>query len=354
MKRAGNLYTQIADMANLELAHRSAKRGKGHYVDVRMVDQDPQHCLSQIHATLMAKTYRTAPYSTKMIWEPKERVIYKLPYYPDRIVHHAIMRVLQPIWDPTFISDCYSAIPGKGLHSGMAKLRRSLRDREHTKYCLKFDIRQFYPSVNHDVLMQIIERKIKCRDTLWLLEDIVRSPGGETNIPIGNYLSQYFANLYLSGFDHWLKEQKQIKYYIRYNDDGTILHSDKVLLHELQDEIREYLRDNLKLTLHKKTQVFPVDVRGVDFLGYRTFRDYALLRKSSAKRLKRKMARITNGHYSAYHVICSVMSYLGWLKYCNAYHLRQKYICNPTVMSVMETAARDLNIRNPMARLEYA
>jgi retron-type reverse transcriptase len=239
-----------------------------------MVDSDPDHFLWDLHNSLKNKTFRTSPYVTKQIYEPKPRIIYKLPYYPDRIVHHAIMNVLQPIWDKTFIYDLYSAIPGKGLHAGSYRLRQFMRDIENTRYCLKFDISKFYPSINHDILVDKIRKKIKCKDTLWLLEEIVRSPGGNTNTPIGNYLSQYFSNIYLSDFDHWIKEEKRMRYYIRYCDDGVILHGNKNTLLKLYADIDNYLSDNLKLTLNPKTKIIDVGKQGIDFLGYRCFRGY--------------------------------------------------------------------------------
>lgn len=344
------MFDQIIHPDNIALAHHNAKKGKAHYSEVKLVESNPEHYLGQIHQMLKRKTFTTSKYRTRMIYEPKERLIYKLPYYPDRIIQHAIMNVIQPIWDRVFISDCYSAIPGRGLHGGLLKLRQFLNDREHTRYCLKFDIKKFYPSMRHDILLSLVERKLKCPDTLWLLEDIIKSPGGDSNVPIGNYLSQYFANIYLNWFDHWLKEEKQFKYYIRYGDDGVILHQDKRLLGALLDEIRDYLDHKLKLELNRKTQVFPVDDRGIDFLGYRSFRDYTLLRKSSAKRFKRKVQLIedTHGELSPRHIISSIMSYLGWLKHCNSYHLRRNYIYTGTIPAIMDSAAKETGIKNPM------
>lgn len=353
MKRYGNLFSRIVDPQNLYRAHLNARRGKAYYQEVRMVDADPDHYVQAIHDLLISKSFRTSEYQTKEIYEPKQRTIYKLPYFPDRIVHHAIMQVLQPIWDKTFIFDLYSAIPGKGLHSGSYRLRSFLQDRENSKYCLKFDISKFYPSTRHDVLVEIIRQKIKCRDTLWLLEEIVRSPGGDTNVPIGNYLSQYFSNLYLSPFDHWLKEEKRMRYYVRYCDDGVILHRDKKALHDLKDEIAGYLQ-GIGLTLNRKTQVFPVDSRGIDFLGYRCFRNYVLLRKSSARNFKHKIRAIeqNHNHLRPDAIISSVMSYAGWLQHCNAYHLMQQYVLkNPHLLAICDEAAADLGINNPVRKL---
>ena len=185
MKRHGNLFEQIIDLDNIALAHHNAKKGKGHYSEVKMVESDPNYYLGQVHEILRDKIFQTAPYKKKTITDSgKIREIYKLPYFPDRIVHHAIMNILQPIWDKIFIYDCYSAVPGKGIHAGLRRLHEFMKDKKNTQYCLKFDIHHYYPSVQHDILMQLLEHKIKCKDTLWLLKDVVRSIGGTTNIPI--------------------------------------------------------------------------------------------------------------------------------------------------------------------------
>lgn len=301
---------------------------------------------------LLDKSFTTSPYVTKEIYEPKNRTIYKLPYFPDRIIHHAVMQVIQPIWDRVFIRDLYSAIPGKGLHHGSYRLRQFLTDRENTQYCLKFDISKFYPSITHDILLNLIRKKIKCPDTLWLLEDVIRSPGGSTNIPIGNYLSQYFGNIYLNEFDHWIKETKGQKYYVRYCDDGVILHKNLAFLKGLQVEIEDYMR-SLELSMNPKTRILKVDSQGIDFLGYRHFRNYTLLRKSSAKKFKKKVLDIQKHHGSMgpQHVLSSIMSYIGWLQHCNSHNLVRKYILqNPELQVAAESAARRAGVSNPLLK----
>lgn len=229
-------------MENLYLAHKNARKGKAHYTEVKMVDSNPDYYLRQIHEMLKNKTYKTSPYEifTK-IDKGKEREIYKLPYYPDRIVHWAIVQIIEPIWMKTFIYDTYSSLKGRGIHKGLLRLHKAMKDKENTQYCLKFDIKKFYPSINHRILKQIIRKKIKDKDLLWLLDSIIDSVEGETNVPIGNYLSQYFGNLYLTYFDHWLKEEKKVKYYFRYCDDCVILHHDKAFLHQLRKDTEKYI-----------------------------------------------------------------------------------------------------------------
>ena len=343
MKRFSNLFCQITSTENLLLAHQNARKGKSHYRDVQMVDADPLHFILRIQESLINKSYKTSPYETKEVFEPKKRTIYKLPYYPDRIVHHAIMQVIQPIWDKIFIYDLYSAIPGKGLHSGSYRLRKFLKDVPGTQYCLKFDVSKFYPSMRHDVLLQLIQKKIKCPDTLWLIEEIVRSIDG---VPIGNYLSQYFGNIYLNEFDHWIKEEKGMQYYLRYCDDGVILHSDREFLKSLMIEIRNYF-SSVGLNLNPKTSIFSVDKCGVDFLGYRHYRNYTLLRKSSARRLKARLKLISI--MSPESAISSIMSSIGWLKHCDSYHLIRKLILKDLgLISLIASHAKHLGIHNPL------
>jgi retron-type reverse transcriptase len=350
MKRHGNLFKKIIDLDNLHLAHRNARKGKSHYTDVKHVDVNVGHHLIELQKLLRDKTFTTSQYTTKQIYEPKKRTIYKLPYYPDRIVHHAVMNVLQPLWDKTFIYDLYSAIPGKGIHAGSYRLRQFLRDRENTKYCLKFDVSKFYPSINHDILLDIIKKKIKCRDTLWLLDDIIRSTEGNKNVPIGNYLSQYFSNLYLTPFDHWVKEDLRMKYYIRYCDDGVILHRDRDHLKHVKDLIKEYF-ESIELTLNPNTTITKVDVNGIDFLGYKCFRDYTLLRKSSARKFKKKIHYLETHNTDPQHTVNSVMSYLGWLRHCDSHNILSKYIYkNLVILDKMEQASFKLKIENPLMK----
>lgn len=353
MKRHGNLYNRISSLPNLYIAHRHARRGKTHYSEVRYVDKNKDKLLEGLHETLVHQTYTTGKYKIKKIYEPKERTIYALPYYPDRIVQHATMNILQPIWDKTFIYDLYSAIPNKGIHKAIKRLRLFLKDIENTKYCLQFDIKSYYPSMNHNILMALIEKKIKCRKTLWLLKDVIDSLGDETNIPIGNYLSQYFGNLYLNEFDHWLKEKQYIKHYIRYNDDGIILGNNKKQLWGLLDKIQNYVETHLQLKLNTKTRIYPVDEVGIDFLGYKTHRTHVLLRKRTVNKFKHKIKDIKTRHVETknQHIMSSVMSYVGWMQHGNCYNLLCKHILRDKELNeIIDHCSAELGYKNPLKR----
>lgn len=332
MKRYGNLYEKIYAMDNLKLAHKNAKRGKGWYREVQMIDKNPEFYLKQIQEMLKYKTYHTSEYQTFIKTEgKKEREIFKLPYFPDRICQWAIMQVIEPILMNNLTIDTYSAIPGRGIHFGLKRVVKDLQEDESgCRYCLKIDARKYYPSIDHNILKEKYRRIFKDRNLLWLLFEIIDSTEGEKGIPIGNYLSQWSGNFYLSSFDHWIKEEKHAKHYHRYMDDIVVFGETKEELHTLLEEIQTYFHDYLKLKVKDNYQVFPTYIRGVDFLGYRIFRDYLLLRKSTCNQMKKKMVKIRNkvesGNMMNYSEWCSIHSYEGWLVHCNAFRLSEKYI----------------------------
>lgn len=315
MKRTNHLYEKIYNIENLSLADSIARKGKLKQPGIMIHDKNRTENIRLLHKMLKSKTYRTSAYTTFTIFEPKERLIFRLPYYPDRITHHAVMNILEPIFVSTFTADTYSCIKKKGIHAAVRAIKIALKDIQGTYYCLKLDIRKFYPSIDHDILKTLLRRKFKDNDLLWLLDEIIDSTDG---LPIGNYLSQYFANFYLTYFDHWLKEQKCVKYYFRYADDMVILSNNKPYLHLLLSDIRIYLRENLKLILKRNYQVFPVDDRGIDFIGYVFRHTHVLLRKSIKQNFARMLAKNPNKQSTA--------SYMGWAQHCNSKHLLKKFL----------------------------
>jgi RNA-directed DNA polymerase len=321
MKRHGNLFEQIVDLDNIYLAYRKARKGKGWQDTVKSFERNLDENILSIRDSLINKTFTTSPYKTKTIYEPKQRVVYKLPFNPDRIVQHALMNVIEPIWDRMFIFDSYACRQGKGIHAGSKRTMEFVR---RNRYCLKCDVSKFYPSVDHDILFEIVQRKIKCKGTLWLFEDIIYSFPGGKNVPIGNYTSQWFGNLYLNELDQLLKHQYHIRDYIRYCDDFLLFHDDKKYLGEMAKVIEDFLWERLQLQF-SKCDLFPVS-RGVDFLGYRHFKDYILVRKSTAKRVKKRLKRLPvlleKGIITPEQYRSSLASTMGWLKWANSYNLR--------------------------------
>jgi RNA-directed DNA polymerase len=315
MKRQNNLYEQIYTIENIQLADAVARKGKLNQPGVIEHDRNRSENIQQLHLMLKNKTFHTSAYTTFKIYEPKERLIFKLPYFPDRIAHHAIMNILEPIFVSTFTKDTYSCIKKRGIHAAARAVKKALNDVSETQYCLKLDIKKFYPNIDHNVLKALLRRKFKDADLLWLLDEIIDSTDG---LPIGNYLSQYLANFYLAYFDHWIKEDKQVKYYFRYADDLVFLSDNKPYLHELLSDIRNYLLEELKLNLKDNYQVFPVKERGIDFVGYVFRHTHTLLRKSIKQSFARMLKRNRNKR--------SIASYFGWACHCNSKNLLNKLL----------------------------
>ena len=271
---------------------------------------------------LKNKTYTTSKYSLFTIYEPKERIIYKLPYYPDRIAHHAIMNIMEPIWTKIFINQTYSCIKNRGIHKLAYDLKKVLQKHpQETKYGLKIDIRKFYPSINHEILFEIIRRKIKDNNLLVILKEIIYSADG---VPIGNYLSQFFANLYLTYFDHWVKEELKCKYYFRYADDIVILSNNKSFLRSILLAIKLYMTNVLKLKLKSNYQIYPIESRGIDFIGYKFYHTHILLRKSIKLRLFKLINKYKLNKIDKNTLLIRLHSYFGWLKFCNSKNLLHK------------------------------
>lgn len=350
MKRFGNLYSKIYDIDNLRKAHQNAKKGKGWYEEVKRVDADSEAYLKTLQEMLVNHTYKTSAYEKFIKRENgKEREIFKLPYFPDRICQWAILQVIEPYLLRNMIPNTYSAILERGIHKALHDVQKAMwTDVPNCQYCLKLDVRKYYPSINHDILKAKFRRLFKDDELLWLLDEIIDSIStanienmrdiwlldedfdSETGIPIGNYLSQYCGNFYLSSFDHWIKEEKRVKHYFRYMDDIVIFGSSKEELHQLRKDIAEYFRMELKVMIKGNWQVFPSYVRGVDFVGYRIFLNYTLLRKSSCIKFKNKMVeigkKVERGQMMNYSEWCSINSYKGWLKHCDSYRLQKKYL----------------------------
>lgn len=317
MKRIGNIYHLICSRENLELADKKAREGKSDQYGVKLFDKNREANFVALQNMLINKTYSTSMYTTFWIHEPKKREIFRLPYFPDRILHHAVMNIIKKIFLSTFTSDTYSCIEGKGIHAASYDLRDCLKDVLNTQFCLKIDIQQFYPSIKHAILKKLLRKKFKDMNLLWLLDGIIDSAVG---LPIGNYLSQMFANFYLTYFDHWIKESLGVVNYLRYLDDMIFLSPSKLYLHKLLANIMKYLKEMLDLTIKSNYQVFLVLSRGIDFVGYVHFHNVVYLRKSIKKNFARMIAWNRNEK--------SIASYMGWLKHCAGIHLTKKLLWN--------------------------
>jgi|SRR5215217_236348 len=318
MKRINNVYDKIISIQNLLLAHKNACKGKSKQRGVITFKKDIEGNIRRLHEKLKACEYKNPPYKVFLIYEPKEREIYVLPY-EDRIIHHAILQVIGEMFRRNLTKNTFSCITGRGIHKALRGVKKALQNKVLTRYALKLDVTKFYPSVDHDILKWMLMRKIKDKRLLKLLFEIIDSAQG---LAIGNYLSQFLGNFYLSPFDHWLKEEMKVKDVFRYCDDVVIFADNKHDLHNLLAAIKAYLWDNLKLDVKGNYQIFPIESRGLDFLGYVNDHDKTLLRKSIKVKCAKMMKYNPNRE--------SIASYRGWMKWADCRNLERKLFSNDT------------------------
>jgi len=322
MKRVGKLHEKICTLDNIELADRYARRNKkdsGIAVHDTKAEEENLMLLDK----LQNLTYKTSNYTKFKIKEKKERIIFKLPYYPDRITHWAIMLIMEDIWVNTFIKHTYSCVKGRGIHKAIIDIQKALsKDSKHSTYCLKMDVKKFYPSIKHDILERLLRRKIKDKKLLSILDEIVESAEG---VPIGNYLSQFFANLYLTYYDHWMKEVIGVKHYFRYTDDIMVLSEDKNFLEKVVILTKLYFKYELNISIKDTYFITEItDTQGVTFLGYRFFRNYTLIGKDIKRAIEKVMHKYKQGKIGKDKLKRTMSSYFGWLKWCNSKNYLQK------------------------------
>ena len=316
MKRYGNLENQILSWDNLVQAYKLAAKGKKSRRAIKRFYNDFDNNLAKIQHALRTRQFTTSAYREKTIFEPKKRTIYVLPF-PDRIVHHALMNICEPIIDKRFYEYSLSCRPGKGIHKGLKYVQDKIRA---NNYAWKFDVSKFYPSINHDLVYGQVCSVFKDPFVLWLFKDIIYSIDGETNMPIGNYVSQWLGNLYLNGLDIFIKEELKIRDYVRYCDDFIIFSKTPIDEEGIVNRIIDFLWDKLKLL---PSQSYGIDLAGgepIDFLGYKVYKDgRTQLRDTSKKRFKNHVKFL---YYALHHKVMSLdyirsslYSMHGWIKY---------------------------------------
>lgn len=274
-----------------------------------MVDRDEDLFMNTLKDLLDNKEFKCGEYSSFIKSDRgKERVIHKLPYYPDRIVQHAILQVLEPIWKKTLIDHTFQAIKGRGVHLCLKHVKRAVQE-DGMSYCLEIDIKKFYPSIDNEILKDVLSKKIKCKDTLNILYEIV---DGSEGVPIGNYISQYFGNLYLSELDHYIKEVLRVRHYYRYCDDLIVLSNDKAELREVLKYTKKWLK-SVKLEIKENRQVFKItDRRGVGCLGYVVYKDKIKLRRNIVTEFESSVnSMVRSGKIN----LNTLGSYYGWIKH---------------------------------------
>ena len=252
--------------------------------------------IKSLRTELLLNYYHPMPLKTFILRDPKTRKISKSDFR-DRVIHHALINIIEPIFDKTFIYDSCANRKGKGTSFAVKRFeefqRKVTKNYSSYGYCLKADIKHYFPEVNHDILISIIKRRIKDEKFIWLIKKIIKNtPNGsdqEKGMPLGNLTSQFFANVYLNELDYFVKHSPKAKYYIRYVDDFVILHSSKEQLKIWKDKIQKFLKYNLNLDLHpEKSKMIPLS-RGIDFVGFRNFYHFKLLRKRNIRSMKNKV-----------------------------------------------------------------
>lgn len=319
MKRHGNLYGIFSDAANID----NAARMSDHYKPENTAD---------VCALLKSNEFQPSDSYNVIINDGKERLLTILPENPDKIIHRALLQILRPIWDKVFIADSYCGIRGRGQLPAALKTRRFIKEARKggPVYCLKFDMRKFYPTIKHDVLKALVRRSIKDKQILRYLDAIIDS---EEGIMLGSPISPYLANLYITYLCHRLKEKRSAKWLVNYADDFIILSNDKEFLHRLLKEIEDYSTVELRIEVKRNKQIFPVALdrsdkhgRGIDFLGFVFYLNETRLRKGIKQALCRKIAKLRKAKnpISRKDFLQAISPWWGWLKYSDSQYLINK------------------------------
>lgn len=332
MKRYKNLWDKICTLDNFKQAYKNAIKGKRRYEEVKFIEKyGPEKYLSELLEEVKENKYRVSKYHVfTRVTGGKEREIWKLPMR-DRIVQHAIMIYIEPIFRETFVVDTFSSIKGRGIHGALKRIKRDIRKNSYTYY-LKLDIKKCYPSLDQSILKKKLARKFKDKKLLNLLYIIIDSC--DKGVPIGNYTSQYFNNFYFSDLDHWLKEQKRIKSYYRYCDDMIILSTQKSYLRNIFYEIREQI-DKLNVQLKQNYQIYNIDIKSIDFLGYKIREKYTKIRKHIKGNFEHKTS-IMNLSNLTDKDINILGSYWGILKHADCRQLWKYYTRGNTLKEVQK------------------
>ena len=345
MQTYGNLYGKVCSYENLFLAFRKARKGKSDKWYVKRFEVDLDNELLRLKRELEELAYEPRPLKRFIIRDPKTRVIHA-SHFRDRVVHHALCNVLEPIFDRTFMHDSYANRKGKGGLAALdrfdefkrkasqnGRLVRGAKDNNMVVgYVLKADIRHYFPSVDHDVLIAIIGKKIKDENVLWLIRKILANndPALPKGMPIGNQTSQFFANIYLNELDYFVKHVLKARFYLRYVDDFVILDMSEARLTLFRGEINEFLKQRLKLELHEeKSQVYPLH-KGIPLLGFRMFYHYRIPKKRNVLKLEKRMTALKllyeSGDFSAEEIAESLDGWLAYAKQGNTFKLRNRLV----------------------------
>ena len=337
MKTYKKLYQNLISFENLYKAFYKAKKGNFAKFETLFYFFNLEKKLFQIQDELISKTYKIGGYRVFKIYEPKERIIKAIPFR-DRIVQHALCNIIEPIFESRFIFNSFACRKKKGAHMGLKRVKNLVQNYFKGKkgYVLKCDVKKYFQSVDHNKLKKIIQKKIKDKQIINLIYEIIDSDnsqfGKDKGIPIGNLTSQLFANIYLNELDQFVKHLLKIKYYFRYVDDFLIFSESKQKLHIYKYKIKEFLK-TLKLeTPYKKTSIYRIN-GGVDFLGYKVHPTFTRIRKSNIKRFIKRIKRLKNSFLVnsilKIKVESSIQSWIGYTSHADSYK-----ICNLIIKKI--------------------
>jgi len=323
-----NLYGTLCSYDNLLLAFKKARKRKSHKLYVLEFESALESNLRKLQQELQAETYKPAPLKTFVIRDPKTRKISK-SHFRDRVIHHAICNIIEPIFEKVFICDSFANRKGKGVHSALKRFDKFKRkvSRNNTKSCyvLKADIKHYFDTVDHEVLISVIRKKIKDAQVINLIKIILQNFKSDVSgkgMPLGNLTSQFFANVYLNELDYFVKHRLKAKYYLRYVDDFVILHSSKSFLEDYKARIDIFLRKQLKLELHPDKSKIKQLNYGVGLLGYRVFYYHKLLRKTNIRKFLKRLSTLEGKERIMEHLT----GWFGYAMHANTYRFRCKIL----------------------------
>ncbi|AMV71434.1 RNA-directed DNA polymerase [Desulfuromonas carbonis] len=339
MKRVGNLYLSIADPDNLRRAFLKAARGKRQRREVREYTANLDANLMELHRQLLAHEVVVGDYRFFIVRDPKVRQICAASFR-ERVLHHAIMNICEPVLEGYAIDDSFACRQGKGLHTALKRAQQFTRC---NSWYLKLDIRKYFDSIPHDRLLALLARRFKDRDLLELFARILAAYETEPGrgLPIGNLLSQHFANFYLGALDHWLKEQRQVKGYLRYMDDFVLFAADRETLRTELAAIETFIRDHLGLELKENIQLNRV-AHGLPFLGFRLYPHTVRLAPRSRERFARRLVEYETffaaGSWNEAELACHVGPLVEFTRVASAASFRRQVLTNRRKGAVLQGA----------------
>jgi RNA-directed DNA polymerase len=331
MKSYNNLWQKFISFNNLYNAYILAKKSKPRSFEITNYFFNYEKELFSLQKELITNNYVFGPYSTFKIYKPKERTI-KFVSFKDRVLHHAIQKIIEPIFEKSFIYDSYACRKNKGIHKGLFRLKKIIQSKNPPKYFLKCDIKKYFLSIDQDILKKIISKKIKDKKLLTVIFKIIDSDhsefGAKKGIPIGNLTSQLFSNIYLNELDQFVKNKLKIKHYFRYVDDFLIFSDSKKELHMSKEIIRKYLNKELKLDLPINKAKIRLTKTGVDFVGYQIYPDFVRVRSINIKRFKKRTKKLlikyNTKKLTRSSLESSINSFFGYLKHADCIKLKNK------------------------------